>query len=168
MSILRKPGYGIIAGALGLLIAGCATTTSDCDPAQGGYLRGIGCSVSGGYNQRQEDRQETLREERLQQAQLRGEYEDTLAEQRTVRSKRRATEQQYSAVRRDLNQMQARLASSKTRGSNLQGEIAGMQSEVSMLEQDTFTPEAEKAERLERLMEEKAALEREIDMALER
>jgi hypothetical protein len=50
------------------LAAGCATT--DCDPGRGGFFRGIGCSASGSYSQRQRQMQSTIGREQQTQAGL--------------------------------------------------------------------------------------------------
>ena len=168
MEIMKTMIFCSVAATFAVALSGCATTAKDCDPASGGYLRGIGCSASGAYEQRQYEKSTTLQEERARQYQLQNDYSQTVAEQQSVRAQRRGTEKQYASLHSDLNRMRSRLAKSKSGGSNLNREISDLQSEVSMLEQDTFTPEAEKTERLDRLIREKAALEREIDMALQR
>ena len=166
MGIMKTKVSYIIAVLLGL--SGCATAPKDCDPAQGGYLRGIGCSASSAYDQRQQAKNTTLHEERSRQYQLQSKYGETVTEERAVRSRRRAAETQYASLHRDLDVMEARLANTGSGGADLREDITDLKSETSMLEQDTFTPEVEKAKRLERLLREKAALERETDMALRR
>ena len=163
---ITNVAYGAMA-VLTITLCGCATTAKDCDPAQGGYLKGIGCSTSGAYDQRQQARHAMLQQEQARKYQLQGKYRDTVVEQKSVRAKRGAANRRYASLRNDLANMESRLAKSKTGNPNLNQDLRELKSEASMLEQDTFTPEAEKAARLDRLMREKAALDREIEMALQ-
>lgn len=166
MIVERGIFFSSVLAVVALGLSGCATI--DCDPSQGGYLRGIGCSAGGAYEQRQQEKLVVLSEERARQAQLDSDYRRAVAEQKTVRAQRGSAERQYAAFRSDLDKMSLRLSRSKTRKSGLEREIADLKAQAKMLEKDTFTPESEKAERLDRLMRQKAALEREIDMALKR
>lgn len=154
--------------SLVLLLEGCASTPAGCDPAQGGYFRGIGCAASGSYQQRQNEKEQVLGVEQARQSRLRGEYRDTLADQEATRAQRRAIEGQYATLRKDLDRLQSRLKGSRSQDAAIGRELTALQNEVVLIEQDSFTPDTEKAARLQRLMQEKAALDREIEMALQR
>lgn len=148
------------------LLNGCATT--ECDPAGGGYLRGIGCSVSGSYDQRQAERQSQVELERQRQAALESQYRQTQAEQTAVRQEREAAEKRYAALRGDLQRMRNKLAQSKSENRKLKQDIDDLKGQTDLLEKDSFTPEAEKTERLNDLQRRKASLEKQVDIALGR
>ena len=80
---------------------------------------------------------------------------------------RQQAEKKYAALQSDLNSMKTKLANSKTQNKALEQKVADLERKTSMLKQDAFTPEAEKAKRLQSLQAQKDDLEREIDLALQ-
>ncbi|MDY0241519.1 MAG: hypothetical protein RBR34_05000, partial [Rhodospirillaceae bacterium] len=62
--------------------------------------------------------------------------------------------------------LKARLAKAKGQHADLQRQADVLQAKIDMLKADSFTPDAEKAARLEALRKEKAALEDQIDIVV--
>ncbi len=157
----------LVLGGLGLALnAGCAT--NECDPSQGGYLRGIGCTASGSYGQRQADKRQVVDLERERQAGLQSDYQRTQAEQAAVRQQRQAAERRYAALQKDLDALRKKLKQSKTGNQKLEGEIDDLKRQTDLLAKDSYTPDAKKAERLQELQRQKEALERQVDLAVGR
>ncbi len=156
-----------VGGGLGLaLLSGCATT--ECDPAQGGYLRGIGCSASGSYTQREAEKRTLAEQERQRQAELQSDYQRTQAEQAAVRKDRQAAEKKYAALRSELDGLRKKLKQSKSTHQKLEGEIENLKRQTDLLEKDTFTPSDQKAQRLNELQRQKESLERQVELAVGR
>ena len=52
----------IVIAVVLLSIGGCATTPEECDPRAGGFIKGVSCKLSGGYDERVKQREGTLAE----------------------------------------------------------------------------------------------------------
>ena len=63
--------------------------------------------------------------------------------------------------------MRAKLSRSKTANKDLERKIADLEAKNKLLQDDTFSPEAEKEKQLQKLRGQKEALEREVDLALQ-
>jgi septal ring factor EnvC (AmiA/AmiB activator) len=148
---------------LAVFVSAC--TTAECDPSQGGFIRGIACT--GKYEQRQEEKQATLTEEQVRQKTIQDDYTRTKAEQDATERKRKAAERKYAALQSDLDAMRAKLSRSKTANKDLERKIADLEAKNKLLQDDTFSPEAEKEKQLQKLRGQKEALEREVDLALQ-
>lgn len=152
----------VVAFAIG------ACSTMECDPSRGGFVRGIGCAASGSYGERQQQKQATLQQEQQRQQSLHSEYQRTTDEQAVVRAERQAAERKYASLQSDLKAMKAKLAKSKSGNQDLEQKLAELEAKTDLLQKDTFTPDNQKQEQLNRLRAEKDALETEIDQALQR
>jgi chromosome segregation ATPase len=147
---------------LAVFVSAC--TTAECDPSQGGFIRGIACT--GKYEQRQEEKQATLTEEQVRQKTIQDDYTRTKAEQDATERKRKAAERKHAALQSDLDAMRTKLSRSKTANKDLERKIADLEAKNKLLQDDTFSPEAEKEKQLQKLRGQKEALEREVDLAL--
>jgi chromosome segregation ATPase len=113
-------------------VSGCATNP---DPAKGGFIDGIAGLSSGTYQQRLDQRQQNL--DQMHQASVQLELQNRDLQQNLATSK--ATEQSY----------QAQLA-------QLQGDIAGLESQVKKAKTKSQTQAAEKKELEQKLADLKA------------
>ncbi len=145
-------------------LAACATT--ECNPGEGGFVRGVACSADGKYAVRQEDRQQTLTAEQERSRDLETSYQATQTEQERVRRERQAAEKRYAALQDDLATMRKQLSAAKVSNRKLENQIAALESDIRLLQQDTFTPEADRQARLEQLRRRKVLLESEVETAL--
>lgn len=167
MKRTRVSSWLVALGGVGSTLAvGCATT--ECDPSQGGYLRGIGCTASGAYEQRQVEKRELVDQERWRQSDLEADYQRTQAEQAAVRKQRQAAEKRYAALQHELDGLRKRLKQGKANNQKLEAEIDDLKRQTDLLEKDSFTPDAKKAARLNELQRQKEALERQVDLAVGR
>ncbi len=148
------------------LLAGC--TTTECDPGQGGFARGIGCFAGDGYGQRQQQKKNELDQAQQSGQELQAAYGETRARQRQVRSERTAAEAEFAALQRDLSRMQQQLANAKGQNQDLARRASELESEIRLLEQDSFTPDRAKQEKLTKLRERMRVLEGEVDQVLNR
>lgn len=166
MSIARK--YGkiglLLAGSIAL--SGCATT--DCDPGRGGFLRGIGCSVSGSYGERQQQKQTAVGGEQQTQTGLKREYERTNREVEETTAERQALEREYAQLQDQIDGLNAKLAKSKSDTSALRRNIKGAQNQLDLLKTDTLSPKSDLDRRRAALDKRVKELEREVDMARQR
>lgn len=162
---MRIRSFALLA-PLGLY--GCATSMQECDPAQGGFFRGVGCSASGAYGDRQEQRYASLRQERMQQDVLRKEYSDVLQEQEDTSAQRAALQGQYAALQRDLRSLQASLRTSRSSSTSLEQQVSRLQAAATKGQAGASASNAESAARLKELQQQRDALEREIEIALGR
>ncbi|MBK8906863.1 MAG: hypothetical protein IPM60_02865 [Rhodospirillales bacterium] len=151
---------------LAVTLTACAT--GECDPSQGGFIRGIGCSASGSYGERQEQKQAALQQEQQRKSELQTEVERTSQEKAAVRSQREAAERKYASLQNDLDAMEAKLAKSKTENKDLEERLAALQAETVLAKTDTSASDAERQKQLRLLQEQKDTLEDEIDQALTR
>lgn len=144
-------------------LAGCKTND---DPAKGGFISGLSNLADGTYEKRQQDRRETLENEQDTNLQKQRELERTDAQKAAVSADRAAAEQRYAALSTEIAGLKARLAKAKGQHADLQRQADVLQAKIDMLKADSFTPDAEKAARLEALRKEKAALEDQIDIVV--
>ncbi|WP_228719775.1 hypothetical protein [Methylococcus geothermalis] len=153
----------VLPAALAILATGCATT--DCDPGRGGFFRGIGCSASGSYGQRQQQMQSTISREQQTQAGLRSEYAQANQAAIETDAQRQAAEKQYADLQGDIDALNARLARSKSKKKDLSREIKSVQNQLDLLKADTMSPRAELDKRRAELDRRLKELEREVDLA---
>lgn len=151
---------------LAVTLGACAT--GECDPSQGGFVRGIGCATSGSYGERREQKQAALQQEQQKKSELEMEVERTSKEKAAVRSEREAAERKYAALQSDLDAMEKKLARSRTENKELEQRLAALQAETVLAKTDTSASDAERQKQLRLLQEQKDALETEIDQALTR
>jgi len=145
-------------------LAGCATT--ECDPNQGGFVRGVACTADGKYQVRQQEKQQTLSTEQNRSQDLQASYQATQAEQERVRRERQAAERSYAALQDELAAMRATLSAAKAENRELENEIATLESDIELLQMDEFTPDSAKRARMEQLRRRKDLLESEVEAVL--
>jgi chromosome segregation ATPase len=157
-----RPGI-VLPAALAVWVSGCATT--DCDPGRGGFFRGLGCSASGSYGQRQQQMQASLDREQQTQAGLQSRYAQ--ANQAAIESdaQRQAAEEEYAGLQRDIDALNAKAARSRTKKKDLSREIRSVQNQLDLLKADTMSPRAELDKRRAELDRRLKELEREVDLA---
>lgn len=158
-----------------MLVAGLAACATTDDPAKGGFFSGIANLSDGTYQQRVDDRQKSLENEQDTNLQQNRALERTQAQSADVTAQREAAEARYNAFVAQLNVLRARLAAGEKANAKKKTEIAGLtkqvdalQAKIRMLQQDTYTPDADKQKRLESLRLERDALNREVDLLLRR
>lgn len=163
--VYRKWGFGLLSMGLSVL-SGCATT--DCDPAHGGFLRGIGCAAGGSYSERQQQKQAAIGREQQTQTGLKREYEHTNREVEQTTAERQALEREYARLQNEIDGLNAKLAKSKSDTRNLSRNIKGVQNQLDLLKVDTFSPRPDLDKRRAALDKRVKELEREVDMARQR
>ena len=94
-----------------LLLGAC--TAQNCDPANAGFISGVGCEVSGSYNQREQTQRQTL-----------DAAHQELARQRAIAA---ASARDRAAAEADLASMQAKLSDMEQQDADLQRRLAAAQ-----------------------------------------
>lgn len=163
--IFRKRVFGLLSASLSVL-SGCATT--DCDPARGGFLRGIGCAAGGSYSERQQQKQAAVGREQQTQTGLKREYEQTNRDVEQTTAERQALEQEYARLQDEIDGMNAQLAKSKKDTGNLRRNVKGVQNQLDLLKADTLSPRSDLDKRRAALDKRLKELQREVDMARQR
>lgn len=146
-----------------LLLSACAPNK---DPAQGGVLSGIGNLVSGGYEERVRERQQTLEQEQEQNTRKNQDYERALQEQQSVAADRDAAGKRYAALRKEVRVLKRQLEKAGKDNAALKGELDVLEAKIAQLHSDPVTPEPEKAKRLDSLRLQKDELARKADRVL--
>lgn len=147
-----------------LVIGGCATT--NCDPSRGGFIRGIGCSVSGSYGARQANLRTTRDSVEIERDRSQRALDQTNRQKEATEEQVKAAGREYQALDRDLAAMQTKLSKAKSGNEELKRKLRGLQQEMKLLKADSFTPQVEKDKQLEDLRKRKADLERQVEGAL--
>lgn len=168
MTILR------LCAAVGVACALAACTTTD-DPSKGGFFSGVKNLSDGTYQNRVDERQKTLENEQDSNLQQTRALERANAQSADVKAGREAAEARYASFKRDLDGMRSRLAAAEKANAKKKAEVASLtkqidslQAKTAMVQQDTFTPDADKQKRLDSLRAEREALDREVDMLIRR
>lgn len=159
--------------ALALLGLTACTTTDD--PSKGGFLSGMKNLSDGTYQTRVDDRQKTLENEQDTNVQQTRTLERTQQQSAAVRAERDAAEARFAAFNAELSTLRQRLAKAQVNNSQKKNQVATLTKEIDALEakarmvqQDTFTPDAERQKRLDSLKVERDALDREVELLLRR
>lgn len=155
--------YVVLVTSL-LVLGGCAT--SDCDPTRGGFIRGIGCSVTGSYDARQANLRTTRDSAEIERDRSQRALDNTNRQKQATEERVAAAEREYRTLDRDLAAMQTKLSRAKAGNEELKRKLRGLQQETKLLKADSFTPPDEKARQLEDLRKRKADLERQVEGAL--
>lgn len=154
---------GLAAAAAVVVLAGCEANK---DPAQGGFYSGLVNLSNGGYDQRQQQRKETLENEQDVNVQKQRELERTNAQRDAVAAQRTQMEQKYAGLTADIQAMQTKIAKAKLQNSALQRQVDALKAKISMVQNDPVASDSDKAQRLDELRKEKDDLERQLDIAI--
>ncbi|MBN2752767.1 MAG: hypothetical protein JXQ84_08670 [Rhodospirillaceae bacterium] len=144
-------------------LGGCATHD---DPAKGGFFSGIVNLSDGTYTKRQQDRQTALENEQDANLQKQRELDRTNAQKDAMAAQRAQTERRYAVLEGEIKVLKAKLVKAKGSHADLQRQADILKAKIDMLRNDPASSEAEKAERLKALRQEKADLENQIDLAI--
>lgn len=161
--------FEILVPVAAMLALGACETSSD--PSKGGFISGIKNLSDGTYERRVDERQKTLENEQDTNVQQNRALERVNAQGAAVRAEREAAEARYSAVRKDLDDLKAKLAKTeagnarkKRQVADLNKQIDALAAKVQLVQQDSFTPDADRQKRLEALKRERDALDREVGL----
>lgn len=147
-----------------LFMGGCAT--SDCDPSRGGFIRGIGCSVSGSYEAREANLRHTRDAAELERQRSQRSYDETSRQVEATKGELAAAEREYEALDRDLAALRTKLSKSKVANEELKRKVSELEQEMKLLKADSFTPQSEKDRHLEQLRKQLTELQRQVAGAL--
>lgn len=163
MSVGRV-GWVLAAGCF--LLAGCATT--DCDPARGGFIRGIGCATSGSYATRQQQKQAQITRGQQTQAGLQREYDSLNRQSEQTGAERQALEQEYAQLQGQIDALNADLAKSKADATQVRQNLKSVQNQLDLLKVDRVSPKPVVDQRRAALDKRIKELEREVDLVRQR
>ena len=149
-----------------LVLSGCATT--DCDPARGGFMRGIGCAAGGTYDQRQQQKQADVTRGQQTQAGLKREYDTLNRQGEQTGAERQALEQEFAQVQGQIDALNAELAQSKADTAQLRQNLKNVQHQLDLLKVDRISPKPQVDQRRAALDKRIKELEREVDLVRQR
>ena len=144
------------------LLSGCATT--DCDPGRGGFVRGIGCSVSGSYTERQQKMQASVSQEQQVYKGLNKQYASVNSQAEQTTTERKALEVEYSQLQSAIDSLNNKLEKSKVNTAELKRNIKAAQNQLNLLKVDEFSPELAIKNQTTALDKRLKDLEKEVDM----
>ena len=149
-----------------LVSSGCATT--DCDPAHGGFIRGIGCATSGSYEQRQQQKQADVTRVQQTQSGLKREYDTLNRQGEQTGAERQALEQELAQVQGQIDALNAELAQSNADTAQLRQNLKNVQHQLDLLKVDRISPKPQVDQRRAALDKRIKELEREVDLVRKR
>ncbi len=114
-----------------LLLAGCATTMSQCDPSDkdSGFLTKLSCDTSGAYRQHVDQREQALLSSQEANALFHQVYRDIVAQQNQTKASLAQQRRRQVELNRSMGQLIRSLQASK-------GKEAGMQAQLAALDKD--------------------------------
>jgi len=146
-----------------LLVSGCATTASQCDPAiQHNTITNAGCLFSGGYSERQASLETTIEEERGINESLTQIHTLLDEERRGVSKSLSASQAQYSKLNRSLNKLLSQISSRSSGNEALQQRIAKLQAKKDKVLNNPSASGARKQLELDSLYTEVESLKKEL------
>jgi chromosome segregation ATPase len=158
----------ILMGSLSLLMTGCAISTLECDPSQGGLLGGLQGISSGCYDQRLSERQQNL--ESICQIQATTEYEQSgLSQQKTMAknewirlsNQAQVLNDEITKLSKDLNAKQTMTEQAEQRKNSLKKKVNNLHGKTQQLKKAVAQQPA--PEQLKQLQAEEQRLKSEVD-----
>jgi chromosome segregation ATPase len=150
-----------------LLLASCAAT--DCDPTTGGFIGGMRCDASGGYDKRIKEREDQHATLLTRRAELIREQQQVETERQQAASQRRTKQAEQQKAQAELATVQQQLAGAKKtdeallqQAKALEADIADAKSNMDELAQT----EQRKRARLGELETEQKALDAEYQAVI--
>jgi predicted nucleic acid-binding Zn-ribbon protein len=151
---------------VGTLLAGCSCTG---DPKVDGYACGRAGIDGGTYNQRVEQRQQTLEDNKDQTVQQQRELADLNAQQQsqqqdldTISKQLAGLDQELDGLNRRANAAKSGNSANQTKLATLQRDIANVQTQTSVAKANTLSSDADRQAELDRLKKKYADLQKEL------
>jgi chromosome segregation ATPase len=111
-----------------LLLSSCAAT--DCDPTTGGFIGGIRCDASGGYDKRIKEREDQHAALLTRKADLTREQQQIEAERRQAALQLRNKQAEQKKTEADLAAVQEQLAGAKKNDEALQQQAKALEADI--------------------------------------
>lgn len=158
--------YKLIAGgAMLVLLAGCATSPADCDPASHtGFLSTASCV--GMYGKRQEKLADDIEAERNLNVAFREMLVSVEAERQEVASQRRTKEADMAAMNRSWDNLKASLSVKAQTNADLQSRVDTLQNRMNDVNASRGLNDAEKEKRLDNLRRQVQLLMSELEAGI--
>ncbi len=111
--------------AASILLAGCATTMSECDPSdtEAGFFTKISCDTSGAYRQHIDAREQSLLSSQEANALFHQVYKDIQTQQSLSKASLAQQRQAQTALNRSMGQLVRSLQASKGKEAGLQNQL---------------------------------------------
>ncbi|MGD8909481.1 MAG: hypothetical protein PVI92_09035 [Chromatiales bacterium] len=161
----------IFGTVLLLTTGGCATTN---DPSKGGFISGVASLSRGAYEERLEQKKQTLQEEQSRLNQLQSEAARSEQDKLDVEQELSIIENRSEALRRQISDLRrkvekARHAQSKDEKEyrQLVSEVQALEEEISLVSTNPTLSRHEKLEELDALTRKRAALEQVLGTLLQ-
>lgn len=149
-----------------IFLSGCSCTG---DPRFDGYSCGKSAIASGAYDQRLNDKKETLEDTQDENVQQQRQIEDLTAQQQSQRQDIDNVSAELAKLDGELESLDAKIADSKTNRAINQQKLAELQKSIdsvkrqtSLAQADTISPTADRTRELQRLQAKYDALQKEL------
>lgn len=145
---------------IGRLILLAAAASMGCgpqlhDPAQGGFLEGVGALATGGYDARIADREAALANLQDQADALRQRREEAEGQQRATRSELESAEEELTRLRKEQRRLDDALSRARKVNKHYAATLSGVQRRANHLREDiqrlsgSGSPERSRVQELE-------------------
>lgn len=156
----RIPALGIAAA----LIGGCATTPQQCDPRSENFFDNTSCLASGGYDQRQRNLEQTLRQERQRNTAFQDMLTELQAQRDQLERSRYTQKQDYRRFDAGWDDVQRSLAPLIAENKHLKKRIAQINRDLAKSRAlASSTDTTRKTEVIEDLQHKVLMLQQELD-----
>lgn len=128
------------AAAVAMNVVGCASTPEECDPSQDpGFFGKIGCTVSGSYDKRIEQKEQQVADLKSEIAILNQMTRELNAQDALLKGTYAERIRVLDSLKSDLYQLQNNLARKQALNTELQDKIAQMEAQIAELESEAET-----------------------------
>lgn len=126
----------ILACLIGVLaFTGCTMTPEECDPSSDpGFFNKIGCTVSGSYSQRVEQKEQNLAKMQDENGHLKKLLEQAQNEQAMLSANRQERQAQLSAIQSELASLRAELDAQSTQNKELAAALQKAQDQAEAMQ----------------------------------
>ncbi len=148
-----KRGFLTLALAAGVM-TGCTMTPDECDPSvDPGFLNKLGCTVSGSYSQRVEDKQAAVDALKAENEQLKQQSQELLNEQVLVDGNVAERRAQIAKMQSELSEVKSAVAKKGAMSDELKSKIAEAEQQLAEMQNTNTdnTPLLQKQQQLDEL-----------------
>lgn len=129
-----KPLKLALVGSCALMLTSCASTPEECDPSQDqGFFGKIGCTVSGSYDERIEQREARVESLKAENERLNQLARDLFAKDALVKGQISEQNRLLDHAQSELYALEGELAQKKALSSDLQDQITKAQEQIEAL-----------------------------------
>lgn len=157
-SLFKKGVLALSTASLLVLLAGCASTPEECDPSQDqGFFGKIGCSVSGAYGERINQKEQQLADLTAEHESLVALTNDLVAKDTLVKASYQDRMKELKKVSNEINSIEKSLKEKSALSSDLQMQINDVKNQIANMQSsgssETLRKKQAQAKELQRVLD---------------